>query len=199
MAGPSLEQLREAAAACTDCDLYENATQTVFGEGPASADLMLVGEQPGDREDLQGHPFVGPAGRVLAQALDEAGLDPSQAYVTNVVKHFKFTQRGKRRIHRTPSALQIRACRHWLDSELTAVDPKVIVCLGATAGKALMGPAFRVTQQRGEVFGWPDGNPQRRIMGTIHPSAILRMDDADRESGMAHFVADLRVAARLLG
>ncbi|MGH8885038.1 MAG: UdgX family uracil-DNA binding protein [Egibacteraceae bacterium] len=160
---------------------------------------MLVGEQPGDREDLQGHPFVGPAGQVLAHALGEAGIDQRRAYVTNVVKHFKLTPRGKRRIHRTPSALQVRACRHWLDSEFAIVDPKVIVCLGATAAKALMGSGFRVTRQRGEVFGWPDSDPQRRITATIHPSAILRMDGADRESGMAHFVADLRIAARLLG
>ncbi|MGH8895941.1 MAG: UdgX family uracil-DNA binding protein [Egibacteraceae bacterium] len=138
---------------------------------PATADLMLVGEQPGDREDLQGRPFVGPAGQVLAHALSEAGIDQGRAYVTNVVKHFKFTARGKRRIHRTPSALQVRACRHWLDSEFAIVDPKVIVCLGATAAKALMGSGFRVTRQRGEVFGWPDSDPQRRIMATIHPSA----------------------------
>jgi uracil-DNA glycosylase len=198
MTKPSLEQLREAAAACTDCDLYKDATQTVFGEGPVTAELMLVGEQPGDQEDLQGHPFVGPAGRVLARALEDAGIDQQQAYVTNAVKHFKFTLRGKRRIHSKPNAVQIRACRQWLDAELAVIDPKVIVCLGATAAQALIGSGFRVTRQRGEVFGWPDGDPQRRIMATIHPSAILRMDDADRDEAMADFVADLRIAARLL-
>jgi uracil-DNA glycosylase len=198
MASPSLEQLREAAATCTDCDLYKNATQTVFGEGPRTAALMLVGEQPGDQEDLQGHPFVGPAGRVLSRALEEAGIDQSQAYITNAVKHFKFTLRGKRRIHSKPTAVQIRACRQWLDGELAVVDPKVVVCLGATAAKALIDPDFRVTRQRGEVFRWPDKDPSRRIMATIHPSAILRMDEDDREQAMAALIADLRVAARLL-
>jgi len=193
-----LAQLREAAAACTDCDLYKNATQTVFGEGPATADLMLVGEQPGDREDHEGRPFVGPAGRVLAQALGEAGIDQRRAYVTNVVKHFKFTLRGKRRIHSTPNAAHIRACRQWLDGEVAAVDPKVVVCLGATAAKALIGSSFRVTRQRGQLLPWPSGGSERWIMATLHPSAILRMDDADRQEAMGGLIADLNVAARFL-
>jgi|SRR5918997_6469487 DNA polymerase len=198
MAGLSIEQLREAAAACTNCDLYKDATQTVFGEGPVPADLMLVGEQPGDQEDRQGRPFVGPAGKLLARALDEAGIDQDQAYVTNVVKHFKFVRRGKRRIHSKPNAVEIRACRPWLEGEFTAVDPKVIVCLGATAAKALIGSGFRVTHQRGQPLPWTDGARQRRIMATLHPSAILRMDDFDREKAMTDFVADLKVAAHLL-
>jgi uracil-DNA glycosylase len=159
---------------------------------------MLVGEQPGDREDQQGRPFVGPAGQVLARALDEAGIDRHATYVTNIVKHFKFTLRGKRRIHSKPNAVQIRACRQWLDGELAVVDPKIVVCLGATAAKSLIGSGFQVTRQRGVVFGLSDSDGQRQIMATIHPSAILRMDDADRLEAMTHFVADLSIAARLL-
>jgi uracil-DNA glycosylase family protein len=191
-----LEELREAAAGCTDCDLYKNATQTVFGEGLPTAELMLVGEQPGDREDVEGHPFVGPAGRLLDQAMRDVGIDRRQAYVTNVVKHFKFTQRGKRRIHSKPNAGEIRACRQWLDGELAIVDPKLVVCLGATAAQALLGSSFRVTRQRGQLLEWPGSD--RRVMATLHPSAILRMDDEDREEAMAGFVADLSVAARFL-
>lgn len=154
---PDLEALGAAAAGCTDCDLYRNATQTVFGEGPADADVMFVGEQPGDQEDRQGQPFVGPAGRLLDEALVAAGIDRTRAYVTNTVKHFKFTPRGKRRIHSKPNAQEIRACRQWLDGEFAAVDPRVVVALGAAAAKALLGPAFKVTTQRGEVVTWPDG------------------------------------------
>jgi uracil-DNA glycosylase len=194
-----LDELREAAADCTDCPLYKHATQTVFGEGPQAAELMLVGEQPGDKEDLEGRPFVGPAGRVLAEALEEAGIDQDRAYITNVVKHFKFNPRGKRRIHSKPNAQEIRACRQWLDGELAAVDPKLVVCLGATAAKALIGSSFRVTKQRGELLDWPDENGNgRQIMATLHPSALLRMDDEDRDDAMADLVADLRVAARQL-
>lgn len=198
MTEPTLQQLREAAASCTACDLYKHATQTVFGEGPSSTDLMIVGEQPGDREDQEGHPFVGPAGRVLSRALEAAGIDQRRVYVTNVVKHFKFVPRGKRRIHSKPNALEIRACRKWLDAELAAVDPKVIACLGATAAKALIGPSFRVTRQRGQPLPWPGGDGERWIIATLHPSAILRMDDADRDEAMADFVADLEAATRLL-
>jgi uracil-DNA glycosylase len=196
-----LEELREAAAGCTGCDLYKNATQTVFGEGPLTAELMLVGEQPGDREDIEGHPFVGPAGRLLDQAMQDAGIDRRQVYVTNVVKHFKFTQRGKRRIHSKPNAGEIRACRQWLDGELAIVDPRLVVCLGATAAQALLGASFRVTKQRGQLLEWPHSDQRvmdRRVMATLHPSAILRMDDEDREKATAGFVADLNMAARFL-
>jgi DNA polymerase len=193
-----VEELRDAAAGCTSCDLYRHATQTVFGEGPPTAEAMLVGEQPGDREDVEGRPFVGPAGRLLARALGEAGVDRHEAYVTNVVKHFKFTPRGKRRIHSTPNAVEIRACRQWLDAEVEAIDPRLVVCLGAVAAKALIGASFRVTKQRGQLLAWPDGDGRRRIMATLHPSAILRMSDEDRERAMAEFVADLSVAARFL-
>jgi uracil-DNA glycosylase family protein len=197
-----LGELRKAAATCTACDLYRHATQTVFGAGPETAEVMLVGEQPGDREDVEGHPFVGPAGRVLAQALEAAGIDQRTAYITNVVKHFKFTSRGKRRIHSKPNAVEIRACRQWLEGELTAVDPRLVVCLGATAATALIGKDFRVTRQRGQVMPWPglgDGTGvQRQIMATLHPSAILRVHDDEREEAMAGLIADLRVAAKVL-
>jgi uracil-DNA glycosylase family protein len=191
----TVDELREAAAACTDCDLYRNATQTVFGEGSSTARIMLVGEQPGDREDIEGRPFVGPAGRVLADALQEAGVDRDETYVTNVVKHFKFKPRGKRRIHSKPNAVEIRACRQWLHAELEVVDPTLVVCLGATAAQAVIGRNFRVTKQRGEVLPWPDGAADRSVMATLHPSAILRMDGDDREEAMADFVADLAKAA----
>ena len=195
----TLDELRKAAAGCTDCDLYRNATQTVFGEGPSEARVMLVGEQPGDREDIEGHPFVGPAGRVLAEALEEAGIDRREAYVTNVVKHFKFTARGKRRIHSKPNAAEIRACRQWLDGELAVVAPELVVCLGATAAQAIIGRSFRVTKQRGELLPWPGGDGNgRQVMATLHPSAILRMDDEEREEAMTGLIDDLRVAATLL-
>ena len=189
----SVTELREAAAGCRACDLWEKATQTVFGEGAASARMMLVGEQPGDREDLEGKPFVGPAGRILDEGLQAAGIDRSRVYVTNAVKHFRFTQRGKRRLHEKPNAQQIRACKPWLESEISVVKPHIIVLLGATAAQAVMGPAFRVSTQRGEVMPSPLGIP---VLATVHPSSILRAaDEAAREAAMASFIADLKVAA----
>jgi uracil-DNA glycosylase len=191
-ARPSLRSLREAAADCRACPLWQTGTQTVFGEGRVAARMLLVGEQPGDREDLEGRPFVGPAGRLLDDALEEAGIDRSLAYVTNVVKHFKWTPRGKRRIHQKPSWGEVAACRPWLDAELAVVRPDVLVCLGATAAQALLGRQFRVTKQRGEPV---DSDLAPVVLATIHPSAILRMDGAEREAEHAAFVADLRVAA----
>jgi uracil-DNA glycosylase len=191
----SLESLREAAADCRACPLWRTATQTVFGEGAKRSDVMFVGEQPGDREDREGRPFVGPAGRLLDQALEEAGIDRTRAYVTNVVKHFKWQARGKRRIHAKPASAEIAACRPWLDAELAVVQPEVLVCLGATAAQALLGRSFRVTKQRGEEI---DSDLAPHVVATIHPSAILRADNADRERERAAFVDDLRVAASLL-
>lgn len=192
----SLESVRAAAASCTNCDLYKEATQTVFGEGPEHARLMLVGEVPGDREDLAGRPFVGPAGRLLDEALEQVGIDREATYITNAVKHFKFIRRGKLRLHQTPLASEIKACVPWLDREIEIVDPHVIVALGATAGRALVGPGYRVTKQRGEVLTRPDG---RRLVGTIHPSALLRIEDsAEQAEAITRFAADLAVAARLL-
>ncbi|TMG14923.1 MAG: UdgX family uracil-DNA binding protein [Chloroflexi bacterium] len=190
----SVQQLREAAASCQACDLWVEATQTVFGEGSEHSRMMLVGEQPGDQEDLQGKPFVGPAGRLLERALDEAGIDRRRVYITNAVKHFRFTRRGKRRLHEKPNAGQIRACRPWLDGEIEAVRPRIIVLLGATAAQAVMGPAFRVSKQRGEVLNSPAGVP---VVATVHPSSILRAaDDESREAAMSSFIGDLRVAAK---
>jgi uracil-DNA glycosylase len=194
---PDLETLREQAAACTRCELYEDTTQTVFGVGPAKARLVMVGEQPGDEEDRQGAPFVGPAGKLLDEALDQAGIARDDAYVTNAVKHFNFRYQGKRRIHETPKAGHIKACRPWLDAELAAVAPQVLLTLGATAGKALLGSTFRITAERGEPRPWND----LTLVPTIHPSAILRADPArgqDRDEMFAGFVADLRVAGGLL-
>jgi uracil-DNA glycosylase family protein len=191
----SLESLRTAAASCKGCPLWEPATQTVFSRGPESARLVLVGEQPGDQEDLQGKPFVGPAGRVLVRALDEAAVDRNDVYVTNAVKHFKFTVRGKRRIHATPDAAEAAACRPWLRAELELLRPRLVVLLGATAAKTVYGSGFRVTRERGIVMDWPvAGGP--RAMATIHPSAVLRADDQD--AAFAGLVADLRIAAREL-
>ena len=194
----SVEQLRKAAAGCQACDLWETATQTVFGEGPSRARVMMVGEQPGDQEDLAGHPFVGPAGRLLDQALEEAGIDRAEVYVTNVVKHFKWaaSERGKRRIHKKPRGDEIEACRPWLDSELRTVQPEVLVCLGATAAQALFGRQFRVSTQRGQ---WVETLLAPRAMATVHPSSILRAPDDDaRHAQMKEFVADLKVVAKLL-
>ena len=189
----SLTALREAAAGCQACDLYENATQTVFGEGTPNARMMLVGEQPGDREDIEGKPFVGPAGRILDEGLEAAGIDRSRVYLTNAVKHFRFTRRGKRRLHEKPNATQIRACKPWLEAELAVVKPHIVVLLGATAAQAVMGPAFRVSKQRGEVMPSPLGTP---VLATVHPSSILRAtDEPSRKAAMASFVADLKVAA----
>jgi uracil-DNA glycosylase len=187
----TLESLREAAKVCHGCDLWRNAAQTVFGEGPSDAQLMFVGEQPGDQEDKAGRPFVGPAGRIFDQALEQVGIDRSSVYVTNAVKHFKWQPRGKRRIHQKPNAAELAACRPWLDAELTVVQPRVLVCLGATAAQALLGRAFRVTKQRGTPVDSPLAEV---VMATIHPSAILRAEDRDAE--YAGFVADLeRVVA----
>jgi DNA polymerase len=193
----TLEELKEAAATCTECPLYRDATQTVFGEGAVSSRVMLVGEQPGDKEDLAGRPFVGPAGRLLDQALADAGIDRSQAYVTNVVKHFKFTQRGKARIHQKPNAAEVAACRPWLEAELDLVKPEVVVLLGATAAQALLGRQFRVTQQRGQLVDW---TYEPLVLATVHPSSLLRAPEgADRQALMAGFVADLKVVATALG
>lgn len=196
-----LQALAEAAAGCRGCPLWEPATRTVFGAGPAGARLVLVGEQPGDVEDRQGEPFVGPAGRLLDGALEEAGLDRSTAYVTNAVKHFKFRAQGKRRIHASPSTWEVRACTPWLQAEMAAVQPEVVVLLGATAAKAVFGASFRVTQSRGVLLPWPpSGDADRfgagRALATLHPSAVLRAEDPD--AARAGLVADLRVAAAAL-
>ena len=192
---PTLDELRDIAQGCTGCDLHERATQTVFGEGAGRAEVMLVGEQPGDQEDKQGHPFVGPAGRLLDDALEAAGLDRTQVYITNVVKHFKWMARGKRRIHKKPNMSEIRACRPWLDAEIALVRPRALVCLGATAAQALLGPQFRVSKQRGEPV---DSTLAPLVLATVHPSAILRADDDARDAEMEAFVADLARVARAL-
>ena len=193
---PTLKNVREAAADCRACDLYKRGTQTVFGEGPGKARVMMVGEQPGDAEDVAGHPFVGPAGKLLDRALDEAGIDRNLVYVTNVVKHFKWEPRGKRRIHAKPNSAVIDACRPWLDTEIALVKPRVLVCLGATAAQALLGRAFKVTQHRGRFV---DSPLAPRVLATVHPSSILRApDDESRHAEMERFVEDLkRVAAEL--
>jgi uracil-DNA glycosylase family protein len=193
-ARPTLPALRRAAARCRACDLWKRGTQTVFGEGARSAKLVLVGEQPGDREDLEGRPFVGPAGALLDAALEEAGIDRADAYVTNVVKHFKWEPRGQRRIHQKPNRVEIAACRPWLDAELAVLRPKVLVCLGATAAQALLGKSFRVTKQRGIPVA---SALAPRVFATVHPSSILRApDDAARRRERALFVRDLEAAAR---
>jgi uracil-DNA glycosylase len=192
---PTLPALRAAAAGCKACPLWKSGTQTVFGEGMRKSDLMLVGEQPGDKEDLAGKPFVGPAGRLLDRALGEAGIDRGNAYVTNVVKHFKWEARGKRRIHKKPNLDEITACRPWLEAELAVVRPRVLVCLGATAAQALLGKQFRVTQQRGRFV---ESDLAEHVTATVHPSSILRAHDAEREREIAALVADLEVVARVL-
>ncbi len=192
---PTLLKLREAAANCRACPLWKGGTQTVFGEGLKRARLMLIGEQPGDREDIEGHPFVGPAGRILDKALEQAGIERGDAYVTNVVKHFKWTPKGKRRIHQTPRAEEVKACAPWLEAELDVVDPEVLVCLGATAVKAVIGSKARVMKDHGQFL---DSRLGRTAMPTLHPSAILRAEDEDREDAMALLVGDLaRVRERL--
>jgi uracil-DNA glycosylase len=193
---PTLAALREAARHCTACTLYKQATQTVFGEGPTHARMMLVGESAGDREDKLGRPFVGPAGHLLDRCLDEAGIRRKDTYVTNVVKHFKWTQRGKRRLHGKANAGEIRACKPWLDAELALVKPKVLVCLGAMAAQALLGRDFRVTRQRGTFVQSPLAP---YVLATVHPSALLRAEDEDREAGIVLFIADLKKAASALG
>jgi uracil-DNA glycosylase family protein len=193
----AMAALREAAADCKGCPLYRNATQTVFGEGPRSAEVVMVGEVPGDREDIAGKPFVGPAGRLLDEALDEAGIDREAVYLTNAVKHFKFERRGKRRIHKKPAAEEIRACRPWLDAELQAVKPRAVVALGATAAQALFGRGFRVTKERGRPL---DSELADLAMATVHPSSILRApDEESRREERGAFVSDLRALAGELG
>ena len=193
---PTLRTLREAARGCRACPLWQRGTQTVFGEGGRSARVMLVGEQPGDREDIAGKPFVGPAGKLLDKCLGEAGIDRSDAYVTNVVKHFKWEPRGKKRIHQKPDSLEIAACRPWLDAELALIKPSVLVCLGATAAQALLGSSFKVTKNRG-VFVKSD--LARHVTATVHPSSILRApDDAARRLATKAFVGDLKKVADVL-
>ena len=192
----TIDALREAAAGCTACPLYRNATQTVFGEGPQGAIVMLVGEQPGDAEDLAGHPFVGPAGKLLDRCLAEAGIDRSRTYVTNAVKHFKWVPRGTRRIHSKPGAIEIEACFPWLEAELAVVAPRIVVALGATAARALFGKAFRVTRDRGRLV---PSKLAPHALATIHPSALLRAPDEEtRRYEIRRFIDDLREVARLL-
>jgi DNA polymerase len=193
---PTLEQLRDSARDCKACDLWLRGTQTVFGDGARHAKVMFVGEQPGDKEDLEGKPFVGPAGALLDKALAEAGIDRKLTYVTNAVKHFKWEPRGKRRIHKKPNSLEIAACRAWLDAEIKTVKPQVVVCLGATAAQSLLGRAFRVTQQRGQLLPFREGVT---IAATVHPSSILRAPDGEaRHREMQLFIADLRVIAKFV-
>jgi uracil-DNA glycosylase len=193
---PDLDGLRAAATGCTACDLYRDATQTVFGEGASGAQVMLVGEQPGDGEDKAGRPFVGPAGRLLDRALEEAGIDRRLAYVSNVVKHFKFQRRGKVRLHKKPNAEQVHACLPWLQAELAVVRPRVLVLLGATAAQALLGGSFRVSRQRGELL---ESDLAPRVLATVHPSSILRApDEQARALAYKGFVADLAVVAEEL-
>jgi uracil-DNA glycosylase family protein len=192
----NLRSLRAAAHDCHACDLWQSATQTVFGEGPARAAVMLVGEQPGDQEDKSGRPFVGPAGRVLERALAEAGIARENVYLTNVVKHFKFQQRGKRRMHQRANADEQAACRQWLDAELARVKPQVIVCLGAMAAHSLLGASFRLLEQRGQ---WQEIAPGVRAFATVHPSYLLRLRDEKREPAYRQFVRDLRLTADLTG
>lgn len=212
--GVGLDGLRAAAAGCRACELWEPATQTVFGEGPETARIVFVGEQPGDQEDRKGEPFVGPAGRLLDKALGEAGIDRRDAYITNAVKHFRFTPTAKRRIHQTPGPEHLRACRPWLEAEFAVLQPEVVVCLGATAAKALISPSFRITKERGQLIPWAppgvaaaEGEPadddedaphQTWILATTHPSAILRTPDEARTAAYEALVADLRVVAQAL-
>ncbi len=190
----SWSAMREAAKDCEACHLYKRATQTVFGEGPKSATMMLVGEQPGDYEDVAGKPFVGPAGKIMDQALEEAGIDRSQVYVTNAVKHFKWEPRGKRRIHQKPNSREIAACRPWLEAELRIVKPKLVVAMGATAAQTFFGPGFRVTRERGKVLS---SKLAPKVLATVHPSSLLRQpDEESRQREYEHFVSDLRAALR---
>lgn len=197
---PTLPALREAAQGCRGCDLYRDATQAVMGSGEVNASVMLLGEQPGDREDVAGEPFVGPAGKLLDRALSDAGIAPEDTFVTNAVKHFRFERRGKQRIHKSPSRAQVLACAPWLSAELEVVRPRGVVILGGTAGKAVYGSSFKVGEQRGRLVGWPTGTfvrtPPEWVLATIHPSAALRAEN--REEMYAGLVADLRVAASAL-
>jgi DNA polymerase len=193
----SISSLRKAAQECRGCTLYQHATQTVFGAGAARARILLIGEQPGDQEDLQGRPFVGPAGKLLSEALEAAGIDRDEAYLTNAVKHFKWTPRGKRRLHAKPTSREIAACRPWLEAEIEAIGPQVIVCLGATAAQSLLGPSFRITRQRGQILA-SDWAPS--LIATYHPSAILRAPDpATREELRSLFADDLKLAGNAIG
>ncbi len=193
----SLGALREAARHCTACHLYKHATQTVFGEGPKGATMMLVGEQPGDHEDVAGKPFVGPAGKIMDRALEKAGIDRKQVYVTNAVKHFKWEPRGKRRIHQKPNSREIAACRPWLEAELRVVKPKLVVAMGATAAQTIFGPSFRVTRERGKLLS---SKLAPRVLATVHPSSLLRQpDEESREREYKLFVAHLRAALRATG
>jgi DNA polymerase len=211
--GVGLDGVRKAAARCHACPLWEPATQTVFGKGPADARVLFVGEQPGDVEDRKGEPFVGPAGKLLDRALEEAGIDRDETYVTNAVKHFRFTQSGKRRLHQTPGPEHVAACRPWLDAELSLVNPELVICLGATAAKAMFGPSFRITKQRGQLapleptlggegtlFDEPEDAAVKSawIMATAHPSAVLRVPQEGREAAYDALVADLRTGASVL-
>jgi uracil-DNA glycosylase len=192
----NLGGLKSAAKTCTACHLYRHATQTVFGEGAKEAKLMLLGEQPGDQEDLAGKPFVGPARKILDRALEDAGIDRGEVYVTNTVKHFKWEPRGKRRIHKKPNSREIAACRPWLEAELRVVRPDLLVCLGATAAQAIFGPAFRVTRDRGKVL---KSELAPKVLATVHPSSLLRQpDEESRQREYRRFVADLRAAARAI-
>jgi len=192
-----LTEVRKASLKCTACHLYKRATQTVFGEGPKRAPLLLVGEQPGDQEDLAGKPFIGPAGKILDRALEEVGIDRNKVYVTNVVKHFKWEPSGKRRIHQKPNSREIAACRPWIEAELQLVRPKLLVCLGATAAQAIFGSSFRVTRDRGKVL---DSEFVPKVVATVHPSSLLRHpDEESREREYKLFVKDLRVALRAAG
>ena len=195
-ANPTLPRLRSAAQTCRACELWAGATQAVLGEGPVHAEVMLVGEQPGDREDLEGTPFVGPAGKLLDRGLADAGIDPARVYVTNVVKHFRYRARGKRRIHQKPDAVHVAACRPWLDAELALVRPRVLVCLGATAAQALVGRHVKVTQDHGRPL---DSSLAAHVIATVHPSSLLRApDEAARRAAYAGFVEDLRAVAALM-
>ena len=193
---PTIDQLAAEAATCTRCELHLCGTQTVFGEGPDDADVVLVGEQPGDKEDLAGEPFVGPAGRILDQALEAAGIDRARTYVTNAVKHFRWEAKGKARIHKKPGRAHVKACRPWLDAELEAIRPEVVVCLGATAAQSLLGPSFKVTEARGQAL--TDTGIAPVVVATVHPSSILRGAPEDREHGLAAMVDDLRTVVRAL-
>ncbi len=192
----AVEELADIAQSCTNCDLYKDATQTVFGIGPVTAELVLVGEQPGDEEDKQGEPFVGPAGKLLRSALDEAGIDPDEVYMTNVVKHFKWKPgAGWRRLHQKPNRYEIEACRPWLEGEFVLLRPRLIVGLGATACQAMLGSSIRVLTDRGKTFDWGE----RQVLVTVHPSSILRSrDEASRQENRRAFVADLRDAVRII-
>jgi uracil-DNA glycosylase family protein len=193
----SLKELAAAAKNCTACHLFKRGTQTVFGEGPKQVTMMLVGEQPGDYEDVAGKPFVGPAGKIMDRALEEAGINRKEVYVTNAVKHFKWEPRGKRRIHQKPNSREIAACKPWLEAELRLVKPKLVVALGATAGQTIFGPAFRVTRERGKVLS---SKLAPRVVATVHPSSLLRQpDEESRQREYAHFVRDLRVALKAAG